>query len=79
MAKGELPGPCDAYYVKPYVYEDCGYRPTAAELLSAIRCYGYQSCEHPGWAGSIAKRVCDLVQEEICAVLPIARRYFADP
>lgn len=31
---------------------------TAAELLSLIHCYEYQSCEHPGWKTSAAKRLC---------------------
>ena len=31
-----------------------GFRPTAVEVLSAIGCYRYQSCEHPGWPASEA-------------------------
>jgi hypothetical protein len=59
VQKGELPGPCDAYYVKPYRWEDPKYRPSAAELLNAINCYMYQSCEHPGWKSSTAHQFCE--------------------
>lgn len=52
---GELPGPSDPYYAKPYRHEDRKYRPTAIELYGLIRNYGYQSCEHPEWEGSEAQ------------------------
>src|SRR4051812_45036842 len=54
VQKGELPGPCDAYYLKPYRFEDPIYRPTAVELMKAVSCYAYQSNEHPGWGKSAA-------------------------
>lgn len=72
---GELPGPCDPYYLLPYTYADPLYRPTAAELYSAIRAYSYQSCEHPGWEDSDANTVCETAQEDIRCRLPVARRY----
>jgi len=31
---------------------------TPVELLKAITCLEYQSCEHPGWAGSPAETLC---------------------
>lgn len=51
---GELPGPCDAFYMGPYVYEDPGYTMSPGEVFKAIDCLDYQSCEHEGWTTSEA-------------------------
>jgi hypothetical protein len=72
--KDELPGPCDAYYLKPYCFEDPKYRPTAAELYQAVRCYGYQSCEHPEWKESDAHKLCEHLQRVIHRKVPAANR-----
>jgi hypothetical protein len=37
------------------------------QVLQAIRCYEYQSCEHPTWEGSLAKAVCDAITHKVCA------------
>jgi hypothetical protein len=50
----ELPGPCDRFYLAPYLYTDPGYTLTPGELFAAIDCLDYQSCEHPGWRTSEA-------------------------
>jgi hypothetical protein len=55
---GELPGPVNGYYLKPYAYEARGYSMTPAEILNAVACYEYQSCEHPGWEQSEAAALC---------------------
>lgn len=55
---GELPGPCDAYYIGPYVYANPGYTLTPAEVFKAVSCYEYQSCETDEWRGSEAYRIC---------------------
>lgn len=48
VSKGELPGPIDAYYVKPY--EHTATRVLAdGEMVHALRCYSYQACEHEQW------------------------------
>lgn len=65
----ELPG-CGDYHLTPYRFEDPQYQPTAAELLSAIDCYCYQSCEHEAWADSIARAQCEWVAAEIRAARP---------
>lgn len=52
--QGELPGPCDAYYMAPYVYADPGRDLTPGEVFEAIDCLDYQSCEHDGWRKSEA-------------------------
>jgi hypothetical protein len=54
----QLPGPIDAYYIHPYVYENPGYTLTAAEVFKALDCYDYQSCEHDGWRKSDAFAFC---------------------
>jgi hypothetical protein len=51
---GELPGPVDAYYMGPYVYENPGYTLTPGEVFAAIDCLDYQSCEHDEWMQSEA-------------------------
>lgn len=51
---GELPGPCDPYYIGPYVYANPGYTLSPGEVFQAIGCLDYQSCEHPGWRTSEA-------------------------
>lgn len=51
---GELPGPIDAFYMAPYVYENPGYTLTPGELFKACACLNYQSCEHDGWRASEA-------------------------
>lgn len=51
---GDLPGPTDAYYMGPYVYEDLRRDLTPGEVFRAIDCLDYQSCEHPEWYASEA-------------------------
>jgi|SRR5579862_6512310 len=75
---GELPGPCDAYYLGPYVYEDPRLEMTPGAVFRAIDCLDYQSCEHEGWRKSEAfafltalrKAYCDRVAAED----PVAER-----
>jgi hypothetical protein len=43
---------------------------TAAELLSLIHCYEYQSCEHPEWKTSAAKRLCRKLRESLEHYVP---------
>jgi hypothetical protein len=56
---GELPGPCEVYYLAPYVYSDPGFTPDAAEMRQLVGCYSYQACEHPGWESSTANAICE--------------------
>lgn len=74
---GDLPGPCDPYYLRPYRFEDPRYRPTAAELYKAVDCYAYQSSEHPGWEASKVKRLCDQVRKAVEGNCDAARRFAA--
>jgi hypothetical protein len=59
--------------------EPPAYAPPTAELLldpaavvKAIDCYVYQSCEHPGWAGSRADRFCQRLRTAAMTGLPVA-------
>jgi hypothetical protein len=69
--QGELPGPCDAYYIGPYVYRDPRKDLTPGQVFKAIDCLDYQSCEHDGWTTSEAysflrslrKAYCDRVAD----------------
>lgn len=45
-------------------------RPNPVEALKLIRCYEYQSCEHPGWESSEAKGFCDTMTAALVACLP---------
>ena len=56
-------------------YGDHEGRPFGAEVdpvqtLKAIRCYEYQSCEHPGWDQSDAKAFCESLTLRAIAALP---------
>ena len=45
-------------------------RLSGVETLKALDCYEYQSCEHPGWRTSEAKKVCDWLRGKLVASLP---------
>lgn len=74
-----LPGPTSPYYTNPYAYPLHGTGPirigqaprrlTAVEALKAIDCYEYQSCEHPEWHGSEARRLCDALRQRLIGAL----------
>lgn len=53
-----------------YQYEAprLGYSPE--EVLLALRSYEYQSCEHPGWHDSSAKKFCDSLLGAMIHALP---------
>lgn len=67
---GELPGPTDAYYLGPYVFEDPLYVLTPAEVFKAIDCFDYQSCEHEGWRNSTAFQFCEALRLRVCSSVP---------
>ncbi|MGW0061410.1 hypothetical protein ACWDTT_15970 [Streptosporangium sandarakinum] len=51
------------------------YRPLARQIhplaaLKAIKCYRYQSCEHPEWEGSEADRFTDSLIYSLIGALP---------
>lgn len=65
-AFGDLPGPCDAYYMGPYIYTDPGRTLSAGEVFRAIDCLDYQSCEHPGWRASEAFAFLTALRKAYC-------------
>ena len=42
---------------RPYRYVDPVIRLNAIEFIKALRCYRYQSCEHPEWEQSTAEAI----------------------
>ena len=40
------------------------------QVLKALNCYEYQSCEHPGWKTSEAKAFCDALRHSTIHRLP---------
>lgn len=65
-----LPGPAEPHWQRVYRYERPAYRLTAVEGLSAIDCYEYQSCEHPGWKQSEPRRFCEALRRALIGHLP---------
>lgn len=62
---GPIPNPVPADYVyRPFLQVD------AAQVLKAIDCYEYQSCEHPGWHDAEARRFCDTLRRRYAATMP---------
>jgi hypothetical protein len=40
------------------------------EIIKAVHCLEYQSCEHPGWEASLAWRICQEIKSKACHELP---------
>ncbi len=57
-----------------YIYErfprDITHSFAPVEILSAIRCYEYQACEHPGWETSEAHAFCRALEAAAIRALP---------
>lgn len=69
--EAELPGPVDDGPRFGYTHPLTLPRQiNPVDVLSAIRCYEYQSCEHPGWEESRAKAFCDALTSLAIACLP---------
>lgn len=68
-APGHWPGPIDLDWetITLYQHQYTGtWMPmTAVQGLKALRCYVYQSCEHPEWETSAAKEFCDTLQLDL--------------
>lgn len=66
---GDRPGPCltDAQIIKAsmlYAEHYTGNLPDlpARSIVNMARCLDYQSREHPGWEGSIARKIVDTIE-----------------
>lgn len=44
--------------------------PSPVEGLKLLDCYEYQSCEHPAWSDSEARRFCESLRRALIASLP---------
>lgn len=60
--------PCE-----PYKYNGNGIAPYLGgvvipwgQVLQSVRCYEYQSCEHPEWEQSLAKAICRAITHKVC-------------
>ena len=42
---------------------------SAVRICKLIDCYEYQSCEHPGWEASEARKWCDRLRGEVCGLM----------
>jgi hypothetical protein len=38
-------------------------------VLGALRCFEYQSCEHPEWSESLAKAIVDKIRHKVCQAI----------
>jgi hypothetical protein len=54
----------------PYVYSPSPVKKDPVQVLSAINCLEYQSCEHPEWADSEAKAFLDALAHKAILSLP---------
>lgn len=64
------PGPVELYWAKEYVYQRPARVPNVVEAFKVIDCYDYQSCEHPAWETSEAKKICDKLRTMLIPALP---------
>jgi len=65
-----LPGRVDSPWLTPYLYRFNTPVATAVEVLKAITCFEYQSCEHPGWETSEAHSFCKYLKDHAINQLP---------
>ena len=70
----DCPGPNDNAFAVEAVKGEYRFERTrefsTGELLAAISCYEYQSCEHDGWEGSDAEAFCDYLRKHLCRKVP---------
>ena len=68
--QGELPGPLDAYYMGPYVYENPKYTLTPRQVFFAIDYFAYQACESDDWERTDAFQFCTSLRKAYCDKVP---------
>jgi hypothetical protein len=54
----------------PYVFDRRAQTVDPVWTLKLLDCYEYQSCEHPGWEDSEARRFCDALRHDAIGRLP---------
>lgn len=63
----------------PYVFAKYPRKLTLPAVVKALDCYEYQSCEHPDWEDSEARRFCRALREAILDKLVAGEEYEAAP
>lgn len=71
----DMPGPTDnGFAVAAAVNDEYHFARTqdfsTGQMLAAISCYEYQSCEHDGWEGSDAEAFCKYLRAAMCRMVP---------
>lgn len=68
------PGPIDNAFAVEAVNGKYHFARTqdfeVGEILAAITCYEYQTCEHDEWEGSDAEAFCKYLREAMCRKVP---------
>ena len=62
--------PRDSQTVGTYTHHYCNLPVRSVEVLKALDCYEYQSCEHDGWESSDAHAFCKALRATATAFLP---------
>jgi hypothetical protein len=65
----DLPDP-SAYTYRRFRPFDGHDTADIAQVCKAVACYEYQTCEHPGWETSEAKRICEQITKGYLTRLP---------
>lgn len=60
----------EAEWEEPYQFHRLPGTADPVIVLSALSCYEYQSCEHPEWQDSEARRFCDSLRASAIRELP---------
>jgi hypothetical protein len=68
--ENSLPGPIGLDRDEAYTFQPLNEPLSAVELLKALHCYEYQSCEHPAWATSSAKAFAEALERATMRRLP---------
>ena len=66
----DLPGPVGDGPDHIYTHRACWLPINPLHVLSAVACYDYQSCEHPGWKESAAHAFCEALMHKAIYRLP---------
>lgn len=70
----DAPGPLDNAFAVEAVKGEYHFARTqdfsTGQMLAAISCYEYQTCEHDEWDGSEAQAFCKYLRESLCRKVP---------
>jgi len=66
-----LPGTGESpYYLEPYKWPGTRIELGPVAVIKLVHCLEYQSCEHPEWEQSEARRFCEAFRKKLEHVLP---------